>query len=101
MNSTITRRSDDGLSEKLWEFRLSHNGVILTFYKEGERETKRHAFRGPKWDAFNVRCSELSRPSEIPTDVLQEAIDRWKEVYGTPIVYIGWENENHVYGVEK
>lgn len=94
-----TEASEDGLSRKLWVFRITATEIVLTSVHHQSRKTKRHKFTGPKWDSHDERSyvSELPRPNYIPTLVLLAAEQVWRELGGDTPVYIGWTNETSRY----
>lgn len=98
----IIRGSD--LERKLWRFTpiydyLGQLSLRLCSYHEQTRLTKRHKFAGKQWSCMDERtyCSALSRPTEIPPDVLTEVVEKLIDLMRNPTVYIGWINPEHVY----
>lgn len=92
-NITVERQSDDGLKRIVWIFSsVGGFGLRLWFYGEQERLTKRHAWRGPFWDASDERRyhSKLDRPTCIPDDIALEAL-RLRALRPVDF-YIGWTN---------
>lgn len=74
---SVTRFHDaERLSATRWDFMFSGHWMILKFYGEQTRETRRHKFTGPFWDSTDERKyhSKLERPTQIPEDVVTEAI---------------------------
>ena len=72
-------RFNGPLSRKVWRFDFIGTRARLTSYHEETRETKRHGWKGPKWDPRDERRynSQIARPGVIPLDVLQEALDTY------------------------
>jgi len=91
--SDVAALSDDGLSRKLWEFNVWGSYLVLTFYAEQTRKTKRHGWKGDFWSSSDERHyhSRLDRPTEIPVWVYEAAL---KGVSFT--VAIGWSHSDHV-----
>jgi hypothetical protein len=92
------------LERKLWSFDsdLRHSGKFslrLVGYFEQTRATKRHKFTGKKWSYFDERhhYSNLPRPTEIPSDVLVEAISELQNRVKAATVYIGFLNDDCIY----
>ena len=74
----VERKSDDGLTRKLWCFQFQGKKCRLTSYHEQTRSTSRHGWKGPKWDHSDERRynSQMPRPQTVPLDVIQEALDK-------------------------
>lgn len=72
----VDRPAPDMLSRKLWRFEFGFDyGLMLRMYTEQRRETKRHHWRGPRWDTYaRERDQGLPAPTEIPESVIAEAI---------------------------
>jgi hypothetical protein len=89
----VERFSDDGLSVRRWSFSLWSNDLVLRDYVEGTRPTKRHKIKGKGWYADDERSyrSELPRPTDIPDDVIDEAVRQIQ--IG---VFIGWTRPEHL-----
>jgi hypothetical protein len=92
------------LERKVWSFDydLTHRGEFslrLVGYFEQMRATKRHKFTGNKWVYSDERhyCSQLSRPTEIPSDILAEAISEMQNRAKSATVYIGFLNNECIY----
>lgn len=85
----VRYQDEDQLVAKIWVFDTSGTKLRLTSYHEASRKTKRHAFSGPCWDWIDERpyCSQLDRPTEIPSDVIEEA---YTKMIKKLTVYIGW-----------
>ena len=99
---TVERASEDGLSARVWQFKTSggYDGLYLMLvrYMEGTRPTKRHKLQGDQWYSGDERsyCSPLPRPTEIPADVIDDAM-RQIEVK----VSIGWTRQESVIATRK
>jgi hypothetical protein len=97
---SVFRVSEDGLSRRRWDFGTSvdHEGfaLILDWYSVERRNTARGRFSkavaNDRWAAMDERryTSGLSRPVNIPGDVLDEA---WASVPRS--TYIGWRTDEH------
>ncbi|MED5549756.1 MAG: hypothetical protein VX529_10390 [Pseudomonadota bacterium] len=89
----IERRSNDGLSRKVWDFRF--DGAMLRLVSHGveHRAKPRGRFKAAKaadrWQYMDERAfsSGLPRPQSIPADVIRDAI---RDI--TIAVHIGWTN---------
>lgn len=100
MKTQIKRRSEDNLSQQVWQFDISLNrgslAVILVWYGTMRRSTPRGTFRSAEkqelWDRFDERRhhSGLPRPTDIPQDVLDELRELIRSL--SLHVYVGWYN---------
>ena len=83
--------SEDELDRKVWKFRQDNSFLVLTYYSEQSRTTKRHGWKGPHWGSFDERMATLDRPKSIPEWVYMKAL---KSISFR--VTIGWSNEQSV-----
>lgn len=84
--------SPDGLSRKVWEISMQNESyLVLTFYAEQKRESKRHGWKGPSWGSTDERTATLDRPTSVPEWVVQHALKTM--VFK---VAIGWSNPKFV-----
>lgn len=101
MKTQIKRRSEDNLSQQVWQFdvELDWGGsfrVVLVWYGIMRRSTPRGAFRSAqnreRWDRSEERRhhSGLPRPTDIPQDVLDELRELIRSL--SLRVHIGWHN---------
>ena len=98
----IVRGTD--LERKLWRFTPSYDyegrpSLRLCSYHEQTRKSKRHKFSGSQWSYADERkyCSSLYRPTEIPPDVLAEAVSNLVDLAKNPAIYIGWMTPEHLF----
>ena len=101
MSNTITvTRSEEpskiALECKTWLFepRLDFYGpmrLVLERYSELVRPTPRHKWRGKHWVSGDERVpvSYLKRPTDIPADVVAEAMTRLVEFANRAEIQIG------------
>jgi hypothetical protein len=81
----VKREAEDRLSAKIWWFTTHSGHLVLRSYMDGSRATTRHKYRGKAWSNCDERSASLPRPTDIPDDVIDEAILHIKID-----VYIGW-----------
>ena len=99
---TVERHAEDFMSVRMWEFEVSggFSGLYLrlTRYMEGSRPTKRHKLKGKQWCSSDERhyYSALPRPTEIPADVIDEAMKQIEVK-----VSIGWTRQESVIATRK
>jgi hypothetical protein len=73
---TVTRESDDHLSQEEWTFTLIDFDLTLDLYAKSNRPTTRHKFRdnGYTYSRLNSRDARLAEASvPWPVDVVNEA----------------------------
>ena len=90
--SSVFRESEDGLSRERWDFRHTGQSLVLQKFSIERREKSKGRFkmagRADRWEGFDERKynSGLARPTEIPMDVIRDAVAFDLDVY------IGWTN---------
>lgn len=88
------------LERKVWVFRLAEHGMTIRLesYHEQTRASKRHKFQGSSWSYINGTAHfGLGMPTEIPQDVLAEAIAEMVRLAASPKVYIGYLSQEYRY----
>lgn len=92
----VFRESEDKLSRQRWTFTETVDRIVLTDYAIERRSSPRGRFKSPKhgesWSNMDERsyASGISRPTDIPIDVIKEALTRDVDVN------IGWHNKESV-----